>query len=300
MLVTRGAIATFGRAFNGLFKSALLASAAKTQWGIVAMEVPSTTSKNDYGWLNALPRVRKWIGDRIVKRLAASGYSITNDDYELTVGVKRNDFEDDNLGIYTPIAQEMGNSTNAHYDELVFGAMKDGFANPCYDGQPFFDTDHPILDADGNETVFSNFGGGAGEAWFLVPKGTVLKPVILQKRKDFAFVSKDALTDDNVVFQKEFVYGADARHAVGYSLPQLCWGDKNTLDAAHFNTALQAMMEMKADNGQQLGLAEFSLVVGPSNRANGSKIVNSMLIDGGDSNPNYQAATLVVVPWLAA
>lgn len=296
MILTKGTLAILGRAFNATFKNAF--AAAKTQWNIVALEVSSTTGKQDYGWLNAIPRVRKWIGDRIVNRMSASAYSITNDDYEITIAVKRNDIDDDNLGIYTPIVQEMGNGTASHYDELVFDQLNNGFTRTCYDGQYFFDTDHPIKDKDGNDTTFANTDAGGGNAWFLVAMDTVLKPVILQKRKDFTFVSKDAPNDDGVFFQKEMTYGADARHAVGYGLPQLAWGSKQTLDTAHFNTAFQAMLSMKTDFDKKIGLRKFTLVVGPSNRAAGQAIVAAERLASGASNTNFQAADFAVVPWL--
>ena len=44
--------------------------------------------------------MREWIGDREIQNLSASDYTIKNKDYELTVGVDRNDIEDDTLGIY--------------------------------------------------------------------------------------------------------------------------------------------------------------------------------------------------------
>lgn len=296
MLLTKGTLSTLGTAFSAVFKGAL--KEAEPLWNKIALEVPSTTGKNDYGWMNAIPRVRKWVGDRIINRLSAAAYSIVNDDYEITLGVKRNDIDDDNLGIYTPIVQEMGRGTASHYDELCFDQLKNGFTRLCYDGQNFFDTDHPILNADGVETVFANTDGGGSAAWFVVALDTVIKPVILQKRKGFEFVSKDAPNDDGVFFQKELVWGADARHAVGYGLPQLSWGSKQTLDATHFNTAVQALMAMKTDHDKKLGLRKFALVVGPSNRAAGQAIVAAERLAGGASNTNFQAAELVVAPWL--
>ncbi|MPM49963.1 hypothetical protein SDC9_96697 [bioreactor metagenome] len=47
----------------------------------------------------------------------------------------------------------LGQSAAAHPDELVFGILKDGFAVKCYDGNPFFSTNHKI----GEKTV-SNKG----------------------------------------------------------------------------------------------------------------------------------------------
>lgn len=119
-------------------------AAAPTQWSKVAMEVPSTGKQNDYAWLSNFPKMRKWIGEKAVKALSASKYTVVNDDFEATVEVDRNDIEDDNLGIYKPQAEMAGFSAAQLPDELVFAAVDAGFSKECYDGQFFFDTDHPV------------------------------------------------------------------------------------------------------------------------------------------------------------
>lgn len=48
---------------------------------------------------------------------------------------------------------------------------------------------------------------------------SMLKPIILQVRQEAQFVSRTALTDDNVFHRKEFEFGADARGNAGYGLP---------------------------------------------------------------------------------
>ncbi len=77
------------------------------------------------------------------------GYTITNKDFEVTVGVDRNDIEDDNLGVYGPLMQEMGVSAAQQPDDLTFGLLAQGATETCYDGQCFFDTDHPSFDKNG-------------------------------------------------------------------------------------------------------------------------------------------------------
>lgn len=124
--------------FNNAFTT------APSQWQDVAMLVPSTGKQNDYGWLSNFPRMRKWIGEKAVKALAASKYSIVNDDFEATVEVDRNDIEDDNLGIYKPQAEMAGHSAKQLPDEIVFDLINQAFTALCYDGQYFFDTDHPV------------------------------------------------------------------------------------------------------------------------------------------------------------
>ncbi len=122
-------------------------AAAPTQWQKIAMLVPSTGSQEDYGWLSSFPRMKKWIGEKHVKSLAAFKYSIVNDDWEATVEVDRNHIEDDKLGIYKPQAEMAGASAAQLPDEIVMDLVNQGFTNLCFDGQAFFDTDHEVAGA---------------------------------------------------------------------------------------------------------------------------------------------------------
>lgn len=139
---------TIGNVFISLkttFNNAF--AAAPSVWQKIAMKVTSTTGQNDYAWLSKFPKMRKWIGDKVVKSLEAYKYTIVNDDFEATVEVDRNDIEDDNLGIYGPQAQMAGESAAQLPDEIVIGLANNGFTALCYDGQYFFDTDHPVAGA---------------------------------------------------------------------------------------------------------------------------------------------------------
>lgn len=145
MIVNKATLAALFVNLKTTFMNAF--KAAPSQWQKVAMLVPSTAKSNDYKWLSNFPRMRKWIGEKAVNALAAFSYTIVNDDWEATVEVDRNDIEDDNLGIYAPQAQMAGYSAGQLPDEIVFDLVNNGFAAKCYDGQYFFDTDHPVADA---------------------------------------------------------------------------------------------------------------------------------------------------------
>ncbi len=272
---------------------------ATSMWQRVATRVPSTSRKEKYGWLGKLPGFREWIGPRAIQNLNQYDYEITNKPFEQTVGVDRDDVEDDNLGIYAPLFTELGRAAGAIYDLLVWALLKAGFTTLCYDGQNFFDTDHPVLDAAGKETVYANTDGGSGEPWFLLDASRALKPIILQVRKEPVFVAKDDPKDDRVFMNKEFVYGSDLRCAVGFGFPQMAWGSKQTLDAAHYKAARAAIAGMKGDYGQPLGLSGTLLVVGPSNESAGRKLLNSEYAAGGETNEWKGTAELLVVSWLA-
>jgi phage major head subunit gpT-like protein len=122
--------------------------------------VPSNSSKNDYTWINDLPTMREWIGSRVVQNFRGAAYSLENKTWEFTIGVKREDVEDDNLGFYTTIAQDAGQSARKHPDDLFLALLKGGATTLCYDGQYFFDTDHPIDGANASSGVYANLFPG--------------------------------------------------------------------------------------------------------------------------------------------
>lgn len=124
--------------FNKAFDTAVV------QWERTAMRVPSSGSQVNYAWLENFPQMRKWLGDKAIKALAAHGYTVVNDDWESTVEVDRNSIEDDQVGIYVPQAQMAGWAAR-NWPDAMLATLKNGaFTGLCYDGQYFYDTDHPV------------------------------------------------------------------------------------------------------------------------------------------------------------
>lgn len=265
----------------------------------VAMTVPSSTGQNTYGWLASLTGMREWLGPRQIDNLSEAAYTVVNKHYEKTIGVDRNDIEDDNLGTYSGMFAMMGDAAAALPEQLVWDMLKAGFSTNCWDGQYFFDTDHPVVLADGTTSTYANTDGGAGTPWFLLCTNRPVKPMIFQERKAANFVYKDKETDDNVFDQRRFVYGVDTRCAAAYGLPQLAWGSKQTLDGTAYGTARAALQGMKGDGGRPLGLVPNLLVVPPALESAARKIVNSEYGTGGITNEWKGTAELLVVPWLA-
>lgn len=145
MIVNKASIQAAFVGLNTIFNNAF--GAAPSVWDKIAMKVPSTTGQNDYAWLSAFPKMRKWVGEKAVKSLEAFKYTITNVPFEATIAVRRDDLEDDNLGIYGPQAQMAGFSAKQWPDELIMELVNGAFANACYDGQYFCDTDHVVAGA---------------------------------------------------------------------------------------------------------------------------------------------------------
>lgn len=265
----------------------------------VAMTVSSTVASNTYGWLASMSGMREWVGSRVIDNISEASYTIANRHFEKTVGVDRNDIEDDNLGNYGPMFAMMGDLAASFPETLTWDLLKAGFATNCWDGQFFFDTDHPVIDKDGVATTYANTDGGAGTPWFLLCTNRPLKPIIYQERKAPMFVSKDRESDDNVFDQRRFVYGVDMRCNVGYGLPQLAWGSKQTLNGANYGIARAGLAGMKGDGGRPLGLMPNLLVVPPALESAGRQLLNSEYGTGGITNEWKGTAELLVVPWLA-
>ncbi|MEM5787182.1 MAG: Mu-like prophage major head subunit gpT family protein, partial [Syntrophobacteraceae bacterium] len=143
----------------------------------------------------------------------------------------------------------------------------------------------------------SNSGGGSGDPWFLLDLSRPIKPIILQIRKRPEFVAMDQPEDENVFMRKKYRYGVDDRKNVGFGLWQLAFGSKAGLDAASYGTARAAMMAFKNEEGVPLGIVPTHLVVSPTLESAGRMLVEAAAGANGASNPWFNTAKLVVVPW---
>lgn len=292
MIINQANISMLYKSLRVIFQEAF--SAVAPTWNRIGMEVPSSTLIEDYAWLGAFPRMREWLGDRIVKDLSAYGYTIKNRDWETTVGIDRNNVEDDTYGIFRPIIQEMGRSAAAHPDELVWGMLLRGFTELCYDKKAFFATDHPMGDA-----TASNNGGGSGTPWYLFDTSRAIKPIIFQNRRAPEFVAITRPDDESVFMTKKFMYGSDRRDNAGFGLWQLAYGSKQTLSAANYASARSAMMGYKDDQGKPLGVVPTLMAVGPSGESAARQVLRAERNADGSSNIWFNTAELLVVPWLA-
>ena len=264
----------------------------------IATIVNSTAAQEDYAWLGEFARLREWVGDRSIEEMRVYDYSIKNKKFEATEGIKAEYIEDDTYGVLMPKFSDMGYAAATHPDELIFALLSAGFSTLCYDGQNFFDTDHPVGDVNTTNLV-SNLQDGSGTPWFLLDTTRPLKPLIFQRRRDYRLQAKtDAGNSDHVFMKDEYLYGVDARVNVGFGFWQQAFASKATLDGTNFDAAIQTMMEFKSDKGRPLGIMPNLLVCGPSNRAAAKKVIEAENDAAGASNTNYKAVEVVVVPWL--
>lgn len=280
-------------AFNNAFEG------AESQYTRIATVVPSKTAANTYAWLGNSSHIREWLGERVINRLKQHDFTIKNKKFEKTEGIPRDAIDDDEYGVYMPLFAQMGQDAKEFPDLLTFPLLKNGFTELCYDGQPFFDADHPV-GTDNNVVSVSNMQSGSSDPWFLLCTKRQIKPVIWQNRRDFKLVMKtNAETSDHLFMTDEFLWGVDGRCNAGLGLWQLAFGSKAELNEANFNAARTAMTKFKNDAGSPLGVIPDLLVVGPDNMAKAEELLEAMNKANGATNTNYKKVELMVCPWLA-
>lgn len=128
--------------FNTLFQQVL--AGTEVTWNKVADEVPSDTREETYAWLDRIPAIREWIGARVVNSTSIRQQTLVNKTYEDTLGIPREAVEDDKIGVYKGTMTELSRQAAEWPDYLVSQAMINGHTALSYDGQNFFDTDHPV------------------------------------------------------------------------------------------------------------------------------------------------------------
>jgi len=296
MIINSQTLSAVFSGYKAVFTEAHLQ--APTNADKIAMTVPSASRDETYGWLGSFPNLREWLGPRHVKSIEAHSFTINNRKFEATLEIPRDDIADDRLGVFKPMFAEMGQQTRRHPEELIFGLLASGFATNCYDGQFFFDTDHPVQDANGTVTSVANTDGGAGAAWYLLDTSRAVRPLIWQEREKYEFQQLTADNDEYVFKNDKYLYGVRARVNAGFGLWQLAWGSKQPLTAANYAAARAAMMNFTADGGRKLGVLPNVLVVPPSLEEAALNIVNIEYGTGGVSNPWKGTAQLIVTPYL--
>jgi len=136
-LLQKGLLTNFYAGFDGVQSNAEK----------VATTIKSSARVENYAWLGSNPRVRKMNGERAPQKLLEYNYTLANEEYEASIEVDEADIQDDQTGKYGIQARSIGESMKTFPDELLFQTLLPaGDTTVCYDGQYFFDTDHPVGD----------------------------------------------------------------------------------------------------------------------------------------------------------
>lgn len=118
-------------------------------------------------WLDNVPKMRLWLGDKVLSMLRGESLSIVTRPHEASIMVPKGDIINDELGLYTDKINQLGDSYTWHLDEVFIGMLIAGLQGVAlgtsYDGQNLIDTDHTYL-GNGTGATYSNKVTGAFSA----------------------------------------------------------------------------------------------------------------------------------------
>lgn len=289
MIITNSALEALRTGFRTEFNAGVGAAAPK--YGAMTTTVSSTTKVETYGFLGDFPVFRKWAGPKKIRSMAEKAYQLANDDFEATLGIHKHKIEDDNLGLYAPIVRGWGEQAGSLADRLAFEALAAGNARPCFDGQNFFDTDHPMGSED---TATSNVSGaGAVQPWYLLDCSKPLKPILHQQRKAPTFTMVTDPQDSHVFSTGEYLMGGEARGAAGFTWWQLAHRSTAALDATSYAAAKAQAAAYVNDEDEPLGIKFTHIVVGVSNVAAARNLFLKQNLAGGESNIYFQDVQII-------
>lgn len=287
MQITIAALEALRTGFKTDFQKGL--AKASPQYEAFSTPVTSTTKIETYGFLGDFPIFRRWIGEKRIRSLDEKAYALINEDFEVTRGIHKNKIRDDNLGLYGPLVNGWGDSAGQLKDRLAFEALAQGHLRPCYDGQNYFDDEHPV----GADTVANQSGDGSVQPWYLIDASQALKPILMQNRQEPEFVMITDPTSDHVFKTGEFLMGAEARAAAGYTFWQLAHRCTGAINEENYVAACQAMEALTDDEGEPLGLKPTHAIVGISNKAAARNLFKKMNLAGGESNIYFEDVQII-------
>lgn len=148
---------------QSLFFETYRAVTATAAWAPLTMVIDSNKEQETYAWLGAVPKMREFLGERVVNGLSENKYTLLNKTYEDTLGIDRTAIEDDQYGQIRIQIQQLATEAARHTEEMIFTVLAAGSAATyglCYDGQYFIDTDHANVGAE-YTTSQSNKGTSA-------------------------------------------------------------------------------------------------------------------------------------------
>lgn len=234
--------------------------------------LPVSTDETDFSWLGEADDLTLWKDGRVLDELASYKYSITNLSYQHTLRVRLRDVENDITGLYSTRAEKQGRAAARWSMLRVLEALQAGSSTVCFDGQYFFDTDHPCgteptATVPSSATTFANLRtGGAQQPFYLFDTTHVLKPLIFQSEPVKFEALADPNTSDHVFMHREALYGVRAYGGAGYSFPQYAFKSENAFSLSEFKTIRAAMEAFRNDRGQLVGASPNLLVYGRSQR----------------------------------
>lgn len=146
MDITPGSLSALYVKYSQLFQQSVLNYGLF--WPKFAQLFESTTTTETHVWMDRIPQLRIWFGDRVVNNVSLRTYSLTNLPFEDTIGLDQFNVQDNKINAFQPAIQNLAMQATKWGDNVFFnptyGAIAGGTSFVTYDGQAFFSTAHPV------------------------------------------------------------------------------------------------------------------------------------------------------------
>lgn len=160
MLVTTTTLNSLRVGIQNIYAGAYSSMGAQAWWTELARLSPSSGTSEVYRFPETMNRLREWVGPRHLANLVEKSYMLANRKFERTYALRVEDIEDDLWNNQMTGVEDIARAAAVWPNDLVYEAIRDGDANVCFDGQFFFDTDHPLEVQGAIPTTQSNLHAG--------------------------------------------------------------------------------------------------------------------------------------------
>lgn len=114
-------------------------------WTKLTTVLKSNKDKESYALFGNIPGMREFLDERSIQGFGKKWtYEIVNKKYEMTLGVRRDELEDEQFGVIQMRLKDMASQSRYFYDQKVFEMLSNGGSAACWDGANFFSTTHNI------------------------------------------------------------------------------------------------------------------------------------------------------------
>lgn len=135
-------------------------------------KVPSGSTQNLYPWTGMLPKMRLWVGPRVVFEPAPQTYTLINQVFESTLAIDRFQIDDDQYDYLYRVLPDMARQAIRQPDYMFRDLLENsgdqtGSRQNGLDGLPGFSTTHPVDFYNAGAGTYSNdFTGGGFSTTF--------------------------------------------------------------------------------------------------------------------------------------
>jgi len=137
--LAQAAFLGFDTQFQSVFK------ATPKIWDRIATLKTSVTEEERHLWSAEIGDLREWKGERHFENLQGRVQTLKNKKFEKSFEVPVDRMEDDQYGMYNDKAASLARAAARWPDKIVIDALIAGSSSATsFDGQYFFDSDHPI------------------------------------------------------------------------------------------------------------------------------------------------------------